>query len=70
MAERDAKPHHQAFEIDGRIWIKIDVELAALLGSLILSTDTKNAALLAIGHQLRSYTSSYDNSQGHGYDKD
>jgi hypothetical protein len=56
MAERDGKPYHRAFEIDGRIVVKIDVELAYLLGALILSTDTNNPALLAIGHQLRSYS--------------
>jgi hypothetical protein len=56
MADRDGKPYHRAFEVDGRIVVKIDVELAYLLGALILSTDTTNPALLAIGHQLRSFT--------------
>lgn len=44
---------NQAFEIDGRIWIKIDRDLAVGLGVLVLSTDTKNPALLALGHQLQ-----------------
>ena len=48
--------NNQAFEVDGRIWIKIDRELATNLGALILSTDTKNSALLALGHQLRSFS--------------
>lgn len=43
-----------AFQIDGRVTIKIELELANMLGRLILETDTKNTALLALGHQLRS----------------
>lgn len=54
---KDARPkNNQAFEIDGRIWIKIDRDLAVSLGILVLETDTKNPALLALGHQLRSFT--------------
>ena len=48
-----------SFEIDTRITISIHQELAAQLSSLILSTDTKNPALLAIAHQL---TKQYLNS--------
>ena len=43
-----------AFEIDNRIMVKIEPELASALGHLILETDTRNTALLALGHQLRS----------------
>lgn len=46
----------QAFEVDGRIVIKLDKELAVGLGLLILSTETKNPALLALGHQLRNFS--------------
>jgi len=52
---KDARPNSQAFEVDGRIWVKIDRDLAVSLGVLILATDTKNPALLALGHQLRSF---------------
>lgn len=45
-----------AFEIDDRIVVKIEPELAAALGQLILDTVTTNTALLALGHQLRSYS--------------
>lgn len=44
-----------AFEIDNRVIIKIEPELAGALGRLILDTDTKNTAILALGHQLRSF---------------
>jgi len=47
------KVNSPAFEIDNRICIKIEKELAAFLGTLILGTDTKNTAVLALGHQLR-----------------
>lgn len=43
-----------AFEIDARITVSIEFELAINLGKLVLNSDTKNTALLAIGHQLRS----------------
>ena len=49
MAEKSTP----AFEIDDRICLKVERELAAFLGSLILATDTKNTAALAVGHQLR-----------------
>lgn len=55
LPQRDGRPANHAFEIDGRIWVKIDPDLAVNLGSLILSTDTKNPAILALGHQLRSF---------------
>lgn len=60
---KDARTSNQAFEIDGRIWIKIDRELAISLGVLILATDTKNSALLALGHQLRSFCNEVPSSQ-------
>lgn len=43
-----------AFEVDGRITLLLDQDLANHLGDLILSTDTKNPALLAIGHKLKA----------------
>lgn len=43
-----------AFDIDDRIYLRIERELAVQLGDLVLQTDTKNTALLAIGHQLRN----------------
>ena len=48
-----------AFDIDDRVYLKIERELASQLGELVLQTDTKNTALLAIGHQLRNMTSEY-----------
>ena len=44
-----------AFEVDGRVRVLLDHDLAVSLGSLILSTDTKNSAILALGHQLRNF---------------
>ena len=54
-----------AFEIDARISMQIELELAYALGNLILETDTPNTALLALGHQLRSirYGKSSDSPQ-------
>jgi hypothetical protein len=43
-----------AFDVDDRIFLRIERELAVQLGDLVLQTDTKNTALLAIGHQLRN----------------
>lgn len=43
-----------AFEIDDRIGLKIEFELAISLGHLILGTDTTNKALLALGHRLQN----------------
>lgn len=45
-----------AFEIDDRIALQIEFELARHLGTLILDSDTTNTALLALGHQLRNLT--------------
>lgn len=59
---RDGRPMGHAFEVDGRIVVKIDHDLAISLGSLILSTDTKNPAMLALGHQLRSFADGYVSS--------
>ena len=42
-----------AFEIDNRVQIKIERELAAFVGGLILDSDTKNTAAVAFGHQLK-----------------
>ena len=41
-----------AFDIDSRIELKIEKELAINLGKVVLSANTNNTALLAIGHQL------------------
>lgn len=43
-----------AFEIDDRVLLTIEHELAVNLGKLILETETANTALLALGHQLRN----------------
>ena len=43
-----------AFEIDTRVRLTIEFELAVSLGKLILDSDVKNTALLALGHQLRN----------------
>jgi hypothetical protein len=43
-----------AFEIDPRISLDIEYELAVSLGKLVLDSETKNTALLALGHQLRN----------------
>jgi len=45
-----------AFEIDDRLVLKIELELAGHLGNLILGSQTDNTALLAIGHQLKNIT--------------
>ena len=52
---RDYRPQGPAFEVDSRIILRIDVDLAVALGKLILATDSKNPAILALGHQLRSF---------------
>lgn len=43
-----------AFEVDARVTLNIEFELAINLGKLVLESDTKNTALLALGHQLRN----------------
>lgn len=43
-----------AFEIDARITLIVEFELATNLGKLVLESETKNTALLALGHQLRN----------------
>ena len=52
---RDYRPQGPAFEVDSRIILRIDVDLAVALGKLILATDSKHPAILALGHQLRSF---------------
>lgn len=52
--ERDSTNNISAFEIDDRITLIIEHELAVNLGKLILDTETNNTALLALGHQLRN----------------
>ncbi len=54
MASQTPKALLPAFVVDNRVTVKIEPELAGALGRLILETDTKNTALLALGHQLRS----------------
>jgi|10_taG_2_1085330.scaffolds.fasta_scaffold00071_51 hypothetical protein len=51
---RKPSPNQPAFDIDDRVFLRIERELAVQLGELVLQTDTKNTALLAIGHQLRN----------------
>ena len=50
------KVNQCAFEVDGRVRVLLDHDLAVSLGSLILSTDTKTSAILALGHQLRNFS--------------
>jgi len=56
--EKTEKPRmkvvESAFEIDSRINLNIEHELAVNLGKLVLESDTNNTALLALGHQLRN----------------
>lgn len=54
MASQTPKASINAFEIDPRVTLKIEPELAVALGRLILETNTENTALLALGHRLRS----------------
>lgn len=56
MANQPNRISGPAFEIDTRVALKIELELAIALGRLILETDVQNTALLALGHQLRSLT--------------
>lgn len=46
------KYNMSAFDIDNRVELKIEKELAINLGKVVLSANTNNTALLAIGHQL------------------
>lgn len=43
-----------AFDIDVRVKLRVEYDLAMSLGILILDSETKNTALLALGHQLRN----------------
>jgi hypothetical protein len=54
MDDKRAKPVIPPFEIDSRLNIKIHPELANAMATLILSTDTKNQALLAMAHQIKN----------------
>lgn len=42
----------KSFEVDSRIVLRLDQELAYHLGNLIIGTDTSNTALRALGYQL------------------
>lgn len=53
-----------AFDIDDRIILRIESELAVQLGHLILDSETSNSALLALGHQLRNKTNAKHCSNG------
>ena len=53
---KEVKSNQCAFEVDGRVRVLLDHDLAISLGALILSTDTKNSAILALGHQLRNFS--------------
>lgn len=55
-ARKRRKSSLPAFELDDRIVLKVEYELANQLGKLILESDTPNTALLAIGHQLKNIT--------------
>lgn len=62
MAENKDKINQCAFEVDGRVRVLLDHDLAVSLGALILSTDTKNSAILALGHQLRNFANKMKNA--------
>jgi hypothetical protein len=79
MAERrERSPRQQApaFQVDDRIQVSVEYELAGELGKLILDSDTANTALLALGHQLRNlmelrgieeeYEEEYEEEEGEG----
>ena len=52
---RSARPvRPMSFEVDDRVTIKIDPDLALDLADLIFDADTENPALLALAHKLRS----------------
>lgn len=51
---KDIRQHESPFKIDTRVELKLERTLAAEIGKIILSTDTTNAVLRAVGHQLRS----------------
>lgn len=42
-----------AFELDTRIEVKIERELASHVGNIILDSDTSNTAAVAFGYQLK-----------------
>ena len=44
----------KSFEVDQRIHVKLDPELAVILGEVILDSNTTNPALRALGHQLNA----------------
>lgn len=50
--DRPGKP--SAFEVDGRIACKLDVNLARCLAELILSSGHPNPAIMALGHKLQN----------------
>lgn len=54
MDDKKSKQAVPPFEIDSRLHIKIHPELANAMATLILSTDTKNPALLAMAHQIKN----------------
>lgn len=58
------KVNQCAFEVDGRVRVLLDHDLAVSLGALILSTDTKNSAILALGHQLRNFANKIKHTTG------
>ena len=65
MAETNKDKINQcAFEVDGRVRVLLDHDLAISLGALILSTDTKNSAILALGHQLRNFANKIKSAGG------
>lgn len=43
---------NKSFSVDTRINVALDPELAVALGELILSSNSENTALVALGHQL------------------
>jgi len=56
--KKDTRKDPPAFELDTRLLLRVDKLLAIQIGELILETDTKNTAILAIGHQLKNLKNS------------
>lgn len=64
--KRDQQPRFgglPAFEIDDRVILSVEYELAGALGKLVLDSDTQNTALLALGHQLRNLVDGRQNDE-------
>ena len=57
-----------SFEVDNRVTLRVDFELAILLGKLVLDSNPQNKALLALGHKLVNLENQviYDDAEDEG----